>query len=134
MHFGARSSWRRSRSFFHLRGGAADSFHDPGISTTAAEMAVHRLADVSLGWIDLLRQEFGCLDRNAVVAIAALRRLLLEKRLLNRMQFRRSGQAFCLRVESRQSLQRRDSAIYRGERRYARSDLTAIEKNGARAA
>jgi len=46
----------------------------------------------------ILREELGALDEHAVVAIAALRRLLIDERLLQRMQRRCRRETFLLRL------------------------------------
>ena len=54
----------------------------------------------------ILRQQLGALDDHAVVAVAAMRRLLVDEGLLQRMQRRRLRQALLLRVQRGQALER----------------------------
>ena len=60
-------------------------------------------ASVGFGF---LRQKLGALDRHAVVAVAALRRLHVDERLLQRMHRGRLGQSLLPRVERRQAFER----------------------------
>ena len=83
----------------------------------------------------ILREQLGALDDHAVVAVAALRRLLVDQRLLQRMQRRRLRQALLLRIQRRQALERGHRlAGDRRDRRHAGADLDAVGEHRAGAA
>src|SRR4051794_36411367 len=95
----------------HLRGSRLDRFHDARIGAAAAEMAVHVLANLRFGRIGNLGKQFRRLDGLAVVAIAAVHRLLVDERLRNRVQVWRLAQLPLLGVELGQTFQCRDGTV-----------------------
>ena len=66
-------------------GRAHDGFLDACIGHAAAEIAVHMRDDFVLGRVGIFRQQRGCLHDLAGLAVAALRDLLGDPRLLQRM-------------------------------------------------
>ena len=66
--------------------GAHDGGDDPIVGSAAAEMTGQRLAHVGIGRLRLLIQQFLGLHDHAVDAIAALRGLLVDEGLLQRMR------------------------------------------------
>src|ERR1700674_5128773 len=96
-------------SLRHHGGGLLDRRQDARIGSTTAEMAVHGGADLILGRILRRAQEVRSLDHHPVLAIAAVRDLNVDPRLLQRMQRRaRARRATLLRPQGRQALERRD--------------------------
>src|SRR5262249_8003464 len=93
----------------HFGGRKLDRLHHARIGSAAAEVAVHVRANLRFGGPWILRQQLGALDQHPVVAIAALRRLLVDERLLQRMERRRLREPLLLRIE-------RGEALERGER------------------
>jgi len=71
-------------------------------------MAIHVLANVGVGRFCHLKKQLGALNDHAVVTVAALRRLLVDHRLLQRMQRRCLGQPTPAGIEGRQSFESRD--------------------------
>src|SRR5512146_300468 len=123
-------------SLRHHGGGLLDRRQDARIGATTAEMAVHGGADLVLGRVLRRRQKIGGLDHHAVLAVAAMRHLHVDPRLLQRMQRRRSRRRTpLLRPQGRQALERRDRlAGDRSHRSDARADLLAVQQHRARAA
>src|SRR5207302_7563767 len=72
----------------------------------AAEMPVHMATDLGRGGPRVLREKFRALDQHAVVAVAALWRLLLDESLLQWMQRWRLRQALLLGIPGRQAFER----------------------------
>src|SRR5689334_9687379 len=75
-----------SRPLRHRLGGALDRLENGRVRATTAQMAVHRLLDLQLGRVLRRRQQICGLDQHAVLAVAALRHLGLDPRLLQRVQ------------------------------------------------
>jgi len=66
-------------------------------------------------------------DQHAVVAVAALRRLLVNEGLLQRMERRRLREPVLLRIERREALERRQRFVRDSRnRRNAGADLDAV--------
>ena len=74
----------------HCRG-LLDRGQDSRIRPAAAQMPVHRRADLVLGRVLRRREQVSGLDHHAVLAIAAMRHLHVDPRLLQRMQRRSSS-------------------------------------------
>ena len=74
-----------------------DRGQDPRIRTATAEMPVHRRADLLLGRALRRREQVSSLDHHAVLAIAAMRHLNIDPRLLQRMQRRSRSRRAALR-------------------------------------
>ena len=70
----------------HLFAGPHDGGDNPVVGTAAAEMTGQRLADIGVGRTRFLIQQFLGLHDHAVDAIAALRGLLVDEGLLQRMR------------------------------------------------
>src|SRR5262249_24557277 len=83
-----------------------DRLHHARIGSATAEVAVHVRANLCFGGAWILRQQLGALDQHSVVAIAALRRLLVDERLLQRMEHWRLREPLLLCVERREALER----------------------------
>src|SRR5262245_32257784 len=79
------SSWAFLR---HNPGSKLNCLHDARIAAATAEMSVHRLANFALTWLRILAQQFRTLDDHAVVAVAALRSLLVDHSALQRVKRR----------------------------------------------
>src|SRR5262249_14154611 len=76
-------------SMNHLRyrfRGALNCRENARVSATTTQMAIHCRTNLSLRGLRVLEQQLGPFNDLAVVAIAALRRLFGNKRLLQRMQ------------------------------------------------
>ena len=103
------------------------------IRPAAAEMPVHRRADLVLGRVLRRREQIGGLDHHPVLAVTAMRHLHVDPRLLQRMQRRRSsGRAALRRPQRRQPFERRDALpAHRRHRRDARADLLAVQQHRA---
>src|SRR5690349_24056385 len=98
-----------SRPLRHRLGRTLDRLEDRRVRPAAAEVAVHRLLDLQLRRILGRREQVCRLDDHSVLAVAALRHLRLDPRLLQRMQRGRSGRRTALlRPQRRQPLERRD--------------------------
>jgi hypothetical protein len=69
-------------------------------------MAVHSLANLGLAGFWHLGEQFGTFDDHSVVAIAALRRLLVDHGLLERVQRRRDRETALPGIERWQPLKR----------------------------
>src|SRR5579862_7575671 len=94
-------------------------------------MTVHRGADLIFRRILRRRKQIGSLDHHSVLAVAAMRDLDVDPRLLNRMQHRRRRRRTALlRPQSRQALERRHrTATDSSQRRHARPNLLAVQKH-----
>src|SRR5262245_45552351 len=88
----------------------------------AAQVAIERRAHFAFGRPWVLREEPGGADQDAAGAVAALRRLLGEKRILKGMQSTRRSEAF-----HRNDVLARD----RPQRRVARGHGVAVDENEA---
>jgi hypothetical protein len=107
----------RSRRYF-------DGLLHAVIGHAAAERAVHRLANLRVGRVRVaIEQRLGS-DDLAVLAEAALRHLLVDPRLLDRMQ----------PSVRRQPFERGDLGPHRGHRRHAGAHGGAVDDHRARAA
>jgi hypothetical protein len=95
------------------------------LRAAAAEIGLHRRSDIGVGRRRIsIQQRLGAHDHPGG-AVAALRRLLIDKRLLQR-----SGSVGCA-----EPLDRRDAApVQHGERGQARIHGGAIDDDGTRAA
>src|SRR4029453_3940555 len=93
---------RRSR---HSGGRQLDRLHHPRIGSAAAKMAVHVGANLRFGGARLLCEQLGALDQHAVVAVTALRRLLVDEGLLQRMERRGLRYSLLLRIKSCEALE-----------------------------
>ena len=82
-----RASFRTSLA--HGRGCRWIALTIRGIGAAAAEMAVHRRADLRRGRPLGRREKIGGLDHHAVLAVAAMGYLQVDPRLLQRMELRR---------------------------------------------
>src|SRR5262249_53367902 len=112
-----------------------DRLHHARIGSATAEVAVHVRANLCFGGAWILRQQLGALDQHSVVAIAALRRLLVDERLLQRMEHWRLREPLLLCVERREALERGQRFVGdRRNRRHAGADLDAVGEHRARAA
>src|SRR3954469_1179160 len=87
-------------------------------------MPVQRLANVLVRRARIAGEERFRPHSHALAAIAALAGLLLDERLLDRMQLLLGAQAF----------DRLPGALHRGDRRAARADGLAVDQHGAGAA
>jgi hypothetical protein len=95
-------------------------------------MAVHRGADLRFGRAGASRQQLGTLDDHAVGAVAAMRRLLIDESLLQRVQRRRRCEALLLGVPGRKAFERRHRLASHGRNgRLARAHLDTVEKHRA---
>src|SRR6185295_757766 len=65
-------------ALLHDLRGALDRTDDPRIGGAAAQIPVHAVHDLFVGWIGVLREQRGRLHDLAGLAIAALRHLLLD--------------------------------------------------------
>src|SRR6266576_3078842 len=98
-------------------------------------MAVYMGAYLRLARARILRQQLRPLDQHAVVAIAAVRRLLVDEGLLQRMQRRGLCEPVALRVPGSEALERSEGFVrHRGHRRDAGPDLDAVGEHRAGAA
>src|SRR6185437_8874086 len=118
------------------RRGLLDRRQDARIGATTAEMAVHRSADLILRRVLRRRQKIGGLDHHPVLAVAAMRHLHVDPRLLQRMQRRRSRRrAPLLRPQRGQPFEGRDRlAGDCCDRGHTASDLLAVQEHRARTA
>src|SRR5262245_43766291 len=116
-----------SRPLRFLRGGSglAHGGENPRISAAAADVAGERLDDLLVGRVRIRREERGRGDDHSRRAIAALKRLLIQERLLRRMQASSRRESFDRRDLRAGRLRYRSAAGARG---------TSIQKNRARAA
>src|SRR5712671_7538489 len=103
---------------------ALDRRLDTIVSHASTQRAVHRRADLGIAWIGIAIEQRFCRHDLTVLAIAALRGLLVDPRLLQRMQFAILGKTF----------ERRDVAACRRDRRDARAHRRAIDDHGTHAA
>ena len=104
---------------------AFDRAHDPHVRSAAAEVAVQRRANLRARRLLVARDERRGRHDHPVDAVAALRGLLVDERLLDRMRL----------VGRAESFDRRDgSAGGGGERRRARANRVAVDVHHARAA
>src|SRR5437764_8155421 len=78
----------------HLLGRALDGADDAQVRAAATKVLGERSADLLLGRIACGLQERGGLHDHAVDAIAALHRLLVDERLLQRVRLRRRSETF----------------------------------------
>src|SRR6185437_12807447 len=101
-----------------------DSRLNAVVRHTTAEGVVHGLSDLRVRGMRILVQH--CLRRHdlPVLAEAALRRLLVDPRLLERMQLPVRGEPF----------ERRDFATHRRRGQYARAYRRAVNDHSTRAA
>src|SRR5581483_5289227 len=122
-----------SRPLRHRLGRALDRLHDRGVRAATAEVTVHGLLDLRLARILRRRQQIGRMDDHPVLAVAALRHLQLDPRLLQRMQRRRGARSpALLRIQRRQPLQRRHRLPrHRRHRRHTRPDLLPVQQHRA---
>src|SRR6266568_1664770 len=61
-------------------------FTDTRVGSAATDVAGHRVIDILIGWLRLLAQQDGCTHELSGLAIAALRDVLFNPRLLQRMR------------------------------------------------
>ena len=99
-------------------------------------MAIHGLADLGVAGMGGVHQQVGSLDNHAILAVAALRRLLIDPRLLERMERAAASLVvMLLAVERRQALERGDwQTSHAANRCDTGPDLGVAEENGASAA
>ena len=132
--FSCRSPVITSTCLCHHGRGLLDRGQDPRIGPTAAEMPVHRRADLVLGRVLRRREQVGGLDHHAVLAVAAMRHLHIDPRLLQRMQRRRRSRRTALCAAHRAG---RPSSVvialpgHRSNRRHTRPDLLAVQEHRA---
>src|SRR6187200_3366345 len=69
--------------------GPLHSFDDSGVRAAPTEVTVHLATNVLFARIRIAGQKLRALDRHSVVAIPALRGVLVNERLLQGMYFRR---------------------------------------------
>src|SRR5688572_13011693 len=121
------------RPLRHRRGRTLDRLGDARIRAAAAEVGVHVGLDLVLGRPLHLVQELGRLDHHPVLAVAALRHLLLDPGLLDGMEvvgLRRGARLGP--PEGRQALERRDRALAdSGDGCDARANLLAVVQDRA---
>src|SRR5260221_9339355 len=89
-------SSRRLLSRAHRGGGALHGIDDSGVGAAAAQVGRWRrvgesILDLSHRWIRVLGEQLHRDDHHAALAVAALRNLLIDPRLLDRVQ--RAGSA-----------------------------------------
>src|SRR5579871_1428802 len=118
----------------HHGRGLLDRGQDSRIRPAAAQMSVHRRADLILGRILRRRKQVSSLDHHAVLAVTAMRYLHIDPGLLQRMQ-RRSGSGRALALsspESRKTLERSDALTrHRRHRGHAGAYLLAVQQHRA---
>src|SRR5690349_9487284 len=95
-------------------GGFPDRAHHPVVRSAATEVLVQRLANLLFIWVFVGSKERSGADRYAAHAVAALRGLLVEQRLLHRMRLAVGSQA--LDGGDRSVFQEGNRQIARGHR------------------
>ena len=75
--------------------GALNGLQDSRVRSAAAQMSLHRVANLGIRRLRGFRQRFGSLDDHAVIAVAARYGLFVDHGLLNRMQRRAWASFFC---------------------------------------
>src|SRR5258707_13266668 len=120
-------NWRREviSSLLLSARRALDSLADSHISAAAADVPGHRGVDVAIGGIGLRGEQRRCRHDLAGLAVAALRDLQVDPRLLDSL----AGGSGADGLDGRDAL-----AGHGGNRRYARARGLAVEMDGARAA
>src|SRR4030095_15230728 len=122
-----------SRAFLYRLSGAVYRLDDSRIGPAAAEMSVHRGADLRVRWLWSFSEKFRSFDNHTVVAIPALQGLLVDHGLLDGMELGRLRQLLLRGVKCRQSFERCDGlALDCGDFCQARARLYAIHEHGAR--
>src|SRR5579872_7604933 len=81
-------------SSLHHGSGFFDSAQDPRLRAAATEVLVQRPRDLSTGWRWIAIEQCLRAHDDAGETVAALPRLLIEERLLQRMRRRRRAQPF----------------------------------------
>src|SRR3954453_23289504 len=134
-------SWRPSLApLRHDGGGMLYSFKDGYVGSAPAEIGRRPrvregIFDLRYGRVGIALEEFGSLDHHAVLAKAALRSLLFDPSLLDRMQdvlrLLRCD-AFLLCPSGGKTFERGDFLVgYARDRRNARARFLAVNQNGA---
>ena len=98
-------------------------------------MAIHLPTNDVLTWIRIPRQQLSALYSHAVVAIPALRSVLIDERLLQWMHFRHLRKLFLACVARGKSLESNNRfPPHVADRRDACSGFNTVDKNRARPA
>src|SRR3984957_6985363 len=119
----------------HLLSGAANGLDDAGITAAAAEMPVHRRANLCFGGLRSFREQRCRGDNHSVEAISPLHGLFFNDGFLHRVQSGCVREFSLARVPGGQSFERGDGlALDRGNRRHAGANFFAVEEHGTRSA
>ena len=91
-----------------------DGLQHSWVCSAAAEMAVHRASDLDVAGLRSFRQKFRRFHDHAVIAVAALCRLLVQDGLLHGVKLRRLWEFFLRGIKCRQTFEGRDCPVADG--------------------